>query len=582
MARSAGIHISLTTLTVLALVEGNMKDTVTSLGWRSISVAPINHQTRRLSKDLAKHGIHVRLSQSLCNSPHNESLDGTVTDMKAYNETLFQQTLSCGMKEPYRNVLIISRNTLNEIRADTGYLAGIDKSVGLIVLLEPDMKLIRMMKMSSTSTEQVVVMPFKATEFDLQGLEIVNYNLPYFPFIVYDCTEDRCDASGYYPDLMQVIGKKFNFSVKYKLEPSGDWGMMAQLGNNASNVLQKVHTGESAFTLPWVCTFDKSIVFDCIAGGSWIVNMYMIKNDVKVSMDMLLKPFTIEAWGIIILFLSALTIAHKVLKRLKLNCSETNLKGMKSSMAFFSWVFVTVIIAFYRSAMVLAFTTDTSIPFLTILEGLGNQEWNLVYDKGTAEYTKSLYSLIPKSESRVNEVMSQSYEYASNGAVEAFEHLVESNTFLFMGHYEAFYFFRTTNCDICKKAIKFGEPKVEAHNFLLEKYSPIREVLTVGVIQAWEKGIHETIVQSYLGPPYKPIPNQTSSPVTLKLMVLVLIYLGSVALIMSPTILIFEYACRKLAPNRDSAINGRCNRIYEERICPECGCTQIHQKLCIK
>ena len=98
MARSAGIHISLTTLTVLALVEGNMKDTVTSLGWRSISVAPINHQTRRLSKDLAKHGIHVRLSQSLCNSPHNESLDGTVTDMKTYNETLFQQTLSCGMK----------------------------------------------------------------------------------------------------------------------------------------------------------------------------------------------------------------------------------------------------------------------------------------------------------------------------------------------------------------------------------------------------------------------------------------------------------------------------------------------------
>ena len=564
-------------LNVLVLIEGNLKDVLTSLGWRSILVAPINHQTQNISTDLAKQGTRVGLSGSFCNSYHDQSLDGTVTDMTTFDETLFQHTVQCGIKEPYRNLLLLSNNTLDKMRADDGYLAGIKKSVGLVGLLVPDMKLLRMLKISTS--KQIVIMPFKATEFDLQDLKIVNYNLPFFPYISYNCKEERCDVSGYYPDLIHVIGEKFNFSVLYRQEPSGDWGTVAKVEKNASNVLQKVHSGKSALTFPWVCTFDRSVMFDFIPGGRWIRNMYMMENDVKVSIDMIFKPFTIEAWGLIIMFLSTITIAHKVLKYF--DCSARNVAAMKSSMAFFSWLFVTVIIAFYRSAMVIAFTTETSVPFKTITEGLANEDWNLVYYKFDAEYIKNYFDLIPKSESRANKVLGQSYQYAANDALEAFQHLADSNTFLFYIHNRALNFLRNTNCDLCKNAIKFGEPVIEMDGFLLEKHSPIREVLKIGVAQAWERGIHETLMQSYLGPPYKPTPDHTSSSVTLQFMILILISLGTVALIMSPTILLFENMWRKLTSTSDHATSGRCDRIYEEGICPQCGCKQILQKLCI-
>ena len=105
--------------------------------------------------------------------------------------------------------------------------------------------------------------------------------------------------------------------------------------------------------------------------------------------------------------------------------------------------------------------------------------------------------------------------------------------------------------------------------------------MKIGVAQAWEKGIHETIMQRYLGSSYKPNPDHTAASVTMPLVILVLILLGLVALIMSPTILIFENLCRKFKFTPDQTINDRCNKIYEEGICPQCGRKQIHQKLCI-
>ena len=152
---------------------------------------------------------------------------------------------------------------------------------------------------------------------------------------------------------------------------------------------------------------------------------------------------------------------------------------------------------------------------------------------------------------------------------------VDCFTFLFLGHTRALHFLRTTNCELCKNAMKFGRPKLEMSSFLLQKHSPFGEILKIGVAQAWEKGIHETIMQSYMGPPYKSIPDKTSSPVTLQLMILILISFATVALIISPAILLFEYTWRKLTPTPDYGTNGgRCDISFEERLCPQCGCKQ--------
>ena len=56
-------------------------------------------------------------------------------------------------------------------------------------------------------------------------MELVTYNLPWKPFIDIGCEEDNgCQVWGYYPKLLSHLEKRFNFTVVYKLEPSGSWG----------------------------------------------------------------------------------------------------------------------------------------------------------------------------------------------------------------------------------------------------------------------------------------------------------------------------------------------------------------------
>ena len=45
-------------------------------------------------------------------------------------------------------------------------------------------------------------------------------------------------------------------------------------------------------------------------------------------------------------------------------------------MIFFAWLTATVLIAFYRSSLIIALTSEARVPFEDLLQGLGRQDWN--------------------------------------------------------------------------------------------------------------------------------------------------------------------------------------------------------------
>ena len=87
------------------------------------------------------------------------------------------------------------------------------------------------------------------------------------------------------------------------------------------------------------------------------------------------------------------------------------------------------------------------------------------------------------------------------------------------------------------------------------------------------------IMHSYMGPTYKAIPDHGANPLTVQLMILLFLFLGSVALIFSPVILLFEHLWMKLSRYHDPP-SDNCRVTHEEKICFHCGCRQIHKEMC--
>ena len=104
--------------------------------------------------------------------------------------------------------------------------------------------------------------------------------------------------------------------------------------------------------------------------------------------------------------------------------------------------------------------------------------------------------------------------------------------------------------------------------------------MKVGMARLRESGFLDSIMHSYMGPTYRAIPDHSANPLTVHLMVLLFVFLGSVALVLSPMILLIERLWMKLPRNQDPAPG--CKESYEEKMCPQCACRQIVKKVCVE
>ena len=159
-------------------------------------------------------------------------------------------------------------------------------------------------------------------------------------------------------------------------------------------------------------------------------------------------------------------------------------------------LFTTVVIAFYRSAIVLALTANQPAPFETLLDGLADPEWNLVYIKGTEELFQPYYKSIPEGKKKEDTVLNPNYKYVSLDRLEMYKHLSDPKTFMLEDKLRVSNFLRNTKCQKCKDAIHFGRPEIFDSGFLFERHSPLREVFKNGMVHMRETGAIDNIKHS--------------------------------------------------------------------------------------
>ena len=529
---------------------------------------------------LARNGIQVSSTDSTCKTASHslQSLDGSVIDIEHFNETMLLKNINCGRPEPYRALMVGTEGTLNTLFSALRIQR---KTIGLYGLVIPQYRLVRIIKMAFQ--KEPVLMPHMSSNYDFQNMTLECYNLPWHPTIDYDCMESACKVSGMYPKILSHLGRKFNFSVAYHLEPSGKWGSPSKLGENHTSVLNTLHSGNSAFSFSWVGTYERVMAFDHVLGITLKMQMCMMQSGPKVSMDMVFQPLSTIAWALIAAFVALVALVNKVLNKSRSILGEP--ERFKFALALLLGLFMTVIISFYRSAMILALTAKQSPPFETFMDGLSDPDWKLVYLKGTDGFYKSYYQLMTNGQTRENQVLNENYKYMSNNREEMYQHLTDPKTFLFEDGLRAANFLRNTNCQRCKDAFRFGRPEVKDSGFLFEKHSPLREVIKDGMIHMRETGAIDHIKHS-LGPDYIPVPYQSALPLTIQLMVLLFMFLGWVAIIICPILLAVEYLWMWLYQRKRShqttGEHYRCERIYEEKLCEHCGLKQIRQAICVK
>ena len=89
-----GILLNIIMLSSGNLTDGHLTDVVVKLGWKRILMVSENNLPNTEAMSLARNGIQVSSTDNACkNGP---SLDGSVIDMRHFNETLLLKSIQCG------------------------------------------------------------------------------------------------------------------------------------------------------------------------------------------------------------------------------------------------------------------------------------------------------------------------------------------------------------------------------------------------------------------------------------------------------------------------------------------------------
>ena len=178
---------------------------------------------------------------------------------------------------------------------------------------------------------------------------------------------------GLHADIVQLLSKEYNFTVKSFQEPNGDWGAFPKTGKwtdkNAtfSGILGGLINDKYDISITdWLQTKERRLWID--------YTMPIFKSDFLALMNadgqpldysLFVRPFNRQSWqGSLVMFLVIIVI-KTVMWKMK-NKSVTS----KNIVILSWWIFYVLTEAFYEGALTMFFATEHPTPFKNIREGL--------------------------------------------------------------------------------------------------------------------------------------------------------------------------------------------------------------------
>ncbi len=222
-------------------------------------------------------------------------------------------------------------------------------------------------------------------DYDLQGVSISSTSDTWPPFITfYNCSDGLkgcTESHGLLHDVSISIEQMFNFTLDSKQGQEG-WGVLPitgpfNLSGTWGGVKGDVLHGVDQMSLsPWAHLSQRVDLLDhvplVLSSRSILL---LVPQRPKVDFTLFLRPFTAEAWELIIAVSVVIILLVAVPQLFYPDYDSTNVKKVASTTA---WSFFVLINAFYGGALTMFFTTEEKIPFQGIRDVLRSSDWQLL------------------------------------------------------------------------------------------------------------------------------------------------------------------------------------------------------------
>ena len=212
-------------------------------------------------------------------------------------------------------------------------------------------------------------------EFDMQGHNLQSSTISWYPFVsMEECDKDTnvCSkATGLLMDIMELLGKYYNFTIESINNPDGNWGAIVLDGDLPNKTFPglfgKIVRRE--FDLS-ISNWNHKLEWDPLLDGTVsIFDNYLIQiiNIKKPPMDLTLffRPFKNESWLAILglFFLLYLPLAIQSLCYRKVSIVNRKI-SLISGLCFL------LIHSYYSGALTMFFSSPPRLPFSNIYEAL--------------------------------------------------------------------------------------------------------------------------------------------------------------------------------------------------------------------
>ena len=374
---------------VLDFLDQNEKKflSLTSLDKNHIEVTATLNSLYRDSK--LRHHIRSRkLEIEDVESIHRFNQD-TLVIVTSSNSKHWKSYLSMISKTKIMSCIVVCIGDIPETKEDllNSYIEEMSENM-FFYWMSSDLNSPRVKKLDQTvslkNSKYIIKTPIKLDRFgriivekDLRGLHINCSTLPWYPYFQLKRCKGKngtnCNGEGYLADVMDIMGKRLNFSWSCDAEPNGNWGHLETISGpkNSSGFWGGVQGLVTNGSYPlcvsiWSHLYHRFGIFDFVnVGSSFKEIVAYYPTPPTFDPTLFFRPFPLNVWALIsIAYLSAFLL-YQLSTRITIDSTNENRPSFSvSKLIFFvAWITHFLILGFYDGALTMFFADEVPALF---------------------------------------------------------------------------------------------------------------------------------------------------------------------------------------------------------------------------
>ena len=412
--------------------------------------------------------------------------------------------------------------------------------------------------MSIKNSKMILATPLKFDAFgriklgkDMNGFNVNCSTLSWRPwFKLSNCKgENRtnCSGVGYLADVMNFLGRRFNFTWSCDAEPKGNWGHKRPLSGprNATGAWGGVYGHIVNGTYPlcisvWHFFEWRRVMTDfaAISSGEKFFAAYFPSTS-NYDPGLFIRPFYIDSWAVAVtislLIMSIVFFGHWFEKRTqKREGRPTKLAGIKLTVVIGCTYSVLMLNGFYDGALTMFFAKETTAAFETesdIMEAYPNWIYNVRKNGNSIIYNRAEESKVYRNFIALKEGNPEKFTYKN--VDEGIQRIKSGRIAIQAGDRTLRQYYKEHPHEIRPNTINIPQGGANFRNLLLTDNSPLLPMFQAGSVELWECGLLKALEEKWMG---KTLKKQNSEPLhtvvlSLGQMMLIFSLLGGAVLV---------------------------------------------------